>query len=109
MATTQTGREAECIVAKILQSKGFTILERNWRTRRCEIDIIAQKSQRTYFIEVKYRSNAAQGSGFDYITLQKQRQIRYAAQTWIAHTGTQSEYIMLAASVTRQSIHFAYV
>lgn len=47
------GYEAEEKAAKYLESNGFTILKRNYRTRFGEIDIIAEKLDTIYFIEVK--------------------------------------------------------
>jgi len=49
----ETGREGENRVAADLASRGWKIVERNWRTRRGEIDIIALDSDTLVFIEVK--------------------------------------------------------
>lgn len=52
-ATTVTGRWGEDGVAGHLERNGWRILERNWRTRRGEIDIIALDADALVFIEVK--------------------------------------------------------
>lgn len=84
MNTTAIGRRAEDAAATYLARRGYTVLDRNWRTRWCEIDIVAQKDQVVYFVEVKYRRSDCWGSGLDYITPAKLRQMRFAAEFWIA-------------------------
>lgn len=79
------GGEAEEQAVKYLQQNGYEILSRNWRTKWCEIDIVAQKNGQLYFVEVKYRSTHNQGDGLSYVTAAKQRQMRYAAEFWL-HT-----------------------
>lgn len=52
-AHLKTGELGEDIACKYLLSKGFTIIERNYRKKWGEIDIVSQKFGKTYFIEVK--------------------------------------------------------
>jgi ribonuclease HII len=78
--TKQIGDEAEEFVAEHLQRNGHRIIERNWRTKYCEIDIISLKSDTLYFTEVKYRKDSRQGGGVAAITLKKQRQMAFAAE-----------------------------
>ena len=54
MKTTAVGQQAESAVAEELKRQGYKILDRNWKTTVCEIDIIAKKSRIIYFVEVKY-------------------------------------------------------
>ncbi|HVS58945.1 MAG TPA: YraN family protein [Candidatus Saccharimonadales bacterium] len=84
MSTTDTGRQAEAAAADYLQKQGYKIVERNWKTPQCEIDIVAKKGACVYFVEVKYRVSSRQGGGLDYITVAKQRQMRFAAEMWCA-------------------------
>jgi uncharacterized protein (TIGR00252 family) len=84
------GRAAEAAAAEYLKRLGYEILDQNWRTRRCEIDIVARHKNTVYFVEVKYRQQSSQGSGLDYITPSKLRQMSFAAKMWLAqhnHTG----------------------
>jgi uncharacterized protein (TIGR00252 family) len=76
------GRQAENIAAEFLRQKGFKILEQNWKTRRCEIDIIASKNKVVYFVEVKHRREDSQGGGLAAITKKKLNQMRFAAEMW---------------------------
>lgn len=100
MTTFEVGRRAETAAATFLVRKGFTILERNWRTRRCEVDIIAQRAQELCFCEVKYRRTARQGNGLDYITPQKLRQMRFAAQSWVHAHGWRRDFQLAAIEVS---------
>ena len=52
-----TGKKGEDLAIDFLQKQGFTILLRNWRYKRYEMDIIAEKSNVLHFIEVKTRTN----------------------------------------------------
>jgi putative endonuclease len=54
----ETGAEGEDMAAAWLTGNGFRILERNWRSGRFEIDIVAEKEGRLHFIEVKTRRTA---------------------------------------------------
>ncbi len=57
MNTKTVGNEGEARAASYLESKGFSIIERNWRTKRGEIDIIAYKNDTLVFVEVKTLPN----------------------------------------------------
>ena len=57
MNTKLTGSEGENRAVSYLESKGFEIIERNWRTNRGEIDIIAFKNDTLVFVEVKTLPN----------------------------------------------------
>ncbi|HSX36066.1 MAG TPA: YraN family protein [Patescibacteria group bacterium] len=100
MTTTQTGRRAEAQAAVFLERKGCTIIEQNWRTRLCEIDVIAERGQVIFFCEVKYRKTARQGSGLDYITSKKLQQMRFAAESWVHAHGWRGEYQLCAIEVS---------
>jgi uncharacterized protein (TIGR00252 family) len=99
--STEIGQRAEAAAAQFLERYGFQLHERNWRTRWCEIDIIAQRANHIYFIEVKYRSSADFGTGFDYITQRKLRQMHFAAEFWLAsHPENAATYHIAAIELT---------
>ena len=103
----QLGDKAETAVAKYLESQGFKILARNWRTRWCEIDIIAEKDKIVHFVEVKFRSGSGQGTGFDYITPKKFKQMKFAADFWISSQDYSGECALSAAEIDEYGeIHF---
>lgn len=91
MTTTEIGRRAEDAACAYLRARGYQILDRNWRTRWCEIDIVCRRDGVVSFVEVKYRFSSRWGSGVEYITPQKLRQMRFAAEFWLsrhAHGGS---------------------
>lgn len=97
--TTRTiGNESESLIAEYLTRNGHTVIERNWRTRWCEIDIISQKGDTLYFTEVKHRKDARAGDGYAAITPAKLRQMTFAAELYAAkHPGNN---LRLAAAKT---------
>ena len=98
--STTVGREAESVAADYLQRRGFEVLARNWRTRWCEIDIVARLGDVIYFVEVKYRGRADWGTGVDYITPRKLRQIHFAANFWMARYAHATDYCLAAVGLT---------
>jgi uncharacterized protein (TIGR00252 family) len=104
VSTTSVGQAAEAAVAEFLKTQGYKILTRNWRTRVCEIDIVAKKEKAVYFVEVKYRSSLKQGDGFEYITPKKLQQMRFAAQVWSQQNNWDDDSRLLAAAVSDQDI-----
>ena len=82
--TRAIGDAGEQTAADWLVADGHEIIARNWRTRYCEIDIVSMKDDVLYFTEVKYRKNDDFGGGLAAITAKKQRQMRFAAELFIA-------------------------
>lgn len=83
MSTFETGRKAEELAAAWLENKGFRVLDRNWRNRWCEIDIVAKKGRIIHIVEVKYRRTATSGDGFEAITPNKANRLMRAALMWL--------------------------
>ena len=75
MNKRQTGTEWESQAAEYLTKHGMRIVERNFRNRQGEIDIIGYHENYLVFVEVKYRSGDKKGSALAAVTPQKQRQI----------------------------------
>lgn len=100
MSTTDTGRRAEQVAADFLQRKGCEILHQNWRTRYCEVDLVARRDNTVYFCEVKYRVSSAQGSGLDYITPKKLARMRFAAELWVYTHNWTGAYELCAVEVS---------
>ena len=74
-----TFREGEKIATKYLETIGYLIKERNFKSKSGEIDIIAQKDDQIIFIEVKTRSSNNYGSGIEAINKIKQKHILITA------------------------------
>jgi uncharacterized protein (TIGR00252 family) len=100
MTSFTAGRAAEAAAAAFLQHKGCHVLVQNWRTRECEIDIIAERLGVVYFCEVKYRRNNKQGSGLAYITPKKVAQMHFAARQWMAQNSRYAGYRLSAIEVS---------
>ncbi len=77
------GQEGEDRAAKYLAKRGYKILERNYRTRTGEIDLIALQGGTVVFIEVKTRTNDSFGAPELAVTPQKQRRMIKAALGYI--------------------------
>ncbi len=73
------GKEAEKAAVDFLKVKGYKILERNYRTKFGEIDIIAQDKDVICFVEVKARHSLNLGSPEEAVFRRKQKQISKAA------------------------------
>jgi len=83
----ELGANGEEIAVSYLKNRGYRILERNYRIRLGEIDIIAEQGEDLVFIEVKTRSDTLFGSPFDSVTLSKQRQLSKVALAYISKRG----------------------
>jgi putative endonuclease len=80
---TQIGKKGEDHVVQWLEKNGYQILERNYRVRAGEIDIIAQKKEVIVFVEVKYRI-VHYFNLSEVITRAKQQKIIQAARFFMA-------------------------
>lgn len=82
------GDAGEAIVAKYLIDKGNQILQRNWRIREGELDIVAVRPDGlTIFVEVKTRTSAAFGDPLEAIGGDKALRIQRLALAWLATNG----------------------
>lgn len=80
-----TGKTGEREVESYLNSRGYRILDRNWRIKEGEIDLIAQTAESVIvFVEVKTRSSNAFGDPLEAINTQKLRRIQRLALAWLA-------------------------
>lgn len=99
MTNHASGHYAEEVAGQYLQKQGYKVLELNWRTRYCEIDIVAQKDNCVFFVEVKHRLTNSQGTGLDYITPQKLKQMSFAAEFWVQANDWGGEYSLAAVAL----------
>jgi putative endonuclease len=81
--TQATGQWGEEIAGRYLESKGYSILARNFHTAHGEIDIIAGKEAALIFVEVKTRSSHAFSFPEDSVTRRKQAHLLSAAQEYL--------------------------
>ena len=79
--TSEVGAAGERFIVKYLEKNGYEILERNYRFRRNEIDIIAKENQNEYiFIEVKTRTSNKYGNPIEAVNKIKQKHIVSASK-----------------------------
>lgn len=77
------GQEGEELAAEFLVQKGFRILERNFRYKHCEVDLIVLKGDWLIFIEVKMRSSLAFGNPEIFVDRNKRHHVRRASRHYI--------------------------
>jgi putative endonuclease len=85
--TAARGREAEARAEAYLAGRGQRLLERNFRVRGGEIDLVMRDGAVVVFVEVRQRSRADFGGAGASITTAKQRRIILAARHWLARHG----------------------
>ena len=78
------GTSGEELAAAFLQRSGLKIIERNFRCKGGEVDIVAKDGDTFVFVEVKTRKTLTYGPPQLAVTPFKQRQISKAALTWLA-------------------------
>lgn len=81
------GAAAEQLAADYLQRQGLTLLERNFRVRGGEIDLICRDGRATVFVEVRLRSRSDFGGAAASITAAKQARLILAARHWLLRHG----------------------
>lgn len=86
-AHLQTGEQAEEQAYHYLKSEGLVLLERNYRSRFGEIDLIMQDGSVLCFIEVRYRKNTNYGGAASSVSYQKQQRIRKTAASYLQKKG----------------------
>ncbi len=100
-ATTKSiGDAGESVISEELSRRGYRLLERNWKTKFCEIDIVAEKDDCLYFVEVKHRKNEVQGGGIAALTPKKLTQMTFAARVFMNQTKYQASTGRLMAATT---------
>ena len=96
--TKKIGDRAEDEATNYLVRLGHDIIDRNWKTKYCEIDIVSRKGEMMYFTEVKYRKNPQQGGGLAAITSKKLNQMRYAAKLY-AHSNKLRDTSLMTSAI----------
>ena len=81
------GRSGEAAAEAFLRRRGMRILERRYRLRVGEIDLIAEQADVVVFVEVKTRSGTLYGAPGESVTLQRQRRLGRAALAFLARRG----------------------
>ena len=77
------GASGEDAVAGWYESRGYEVVERNWRCRAGELDLILRRGRTFVFCEVKTRTSDAFGAPVEAVTRNKQVRLRHLAARWL--------------------------
>ena len=101
MAThNELGRWGEDMAAAYLQRKGYTIVERDWRSGHRDIDIIALDEDAVVFVEVKARRNRLFADPEQGVDWHKLNSLRTAANHYVKSRGIRQEIRLDVVTVT---------
>lgn len=84
----QLGADGEERAASWYAAAGYVVLDRNWRWRHGEIDLVVRRGSTIAFCEVKTRRTSSFGQPADAVTARKQARLRRAAAYWLCARGT---------------------
>jgi putative endonuclease len=87
MAPANAGAQAEALAATFLAGQGLAIIERNWRRRCGELDLIAREGDTLVFVEVRLRTRGDFGGAAASITAAKRARMIAAAGLYLARVG----------------------
>ena len=79
------GANGEDAVAAWYVSHGYEVVERNWRCKAGELDLILRRGRTFVFCEVKTRTSDAFGAPVEAVTRTKQVRLRHLAARWLEH------------------------
>lgn len=77
------GRSGELLAAEYLESKGYTVLDRNWRSGHKELDLVARSGNTLVVVEVKTRGSARFGNPEDAVDMRKIRRLVLATDAYL--------------------------
>lgn len=89
MSASDIGARGEAAAAAFLARAGMTVVDRNWRCKAGEIDIVALDGDTLVVVEVKTRRTPAKGSPEEAVSPAKQRKLVRLAEAYIAYMGTE--------------------
>ena len=87
----EKGKFGEKLAIEYLINHGYKVLHTNWRAKKYEVDIIAQKNEILVFCEVKCRSSSLFGEPESFVTKQKQKNIIKSAAMYVERNCWQGE------------------
>jgi putative endonuclease len=101
-------------VAGRLTSAGYQVIDRNWRTRWGELDIVALQERLLVFVEVKARRSGAFGTADEAVSQAKLERVTGAAMAWLAEHDEYQDHVwrvdLVAVTLDRQGRvqHYAH-
>lgn len=83
MDTQARGKQAEDLACRYLQARGLQLLQRNYRSKRGEIDLILQDTDSLVFVEVRYRQQPGFGTAAESVDARKQSKLLACARHFL--------------------------
>jgi len=99
MNKIDTGKDAEDHACRYLQARGLQLVQRNYHSRRGEIDLVMQDRDSLVFVEVRYRRQSRFGSAAESVDRHKQSKLIACA----------SHYLQAFPGIARQPCRFDVV
>lgn len=99
MKSKERGDWAEQAAAADLERRGFRILGRNLHMHRGELDLVAQRGSRLWFVECKCRGRSDRGAPHRAIDRAKRSALFAAAREFVVRQGYHGDYGFLVASI----------
>jgi putative endonuclease len=85
------GADGEAAVARWYEQAGYEVLDRNWRVREGELDLVLRRDRTIVFCEVKTRRGTGFGFPAEAVTYAKQRRLRGLALRWLETRGIRAK------------------
>jgi putative endonuclease len=85
------GPRGEDVACRFLSARGWTVVDRNFRMGRKEIDLVARRGEVVAFVEVKARAGTGYGDPLEAVTWRKRREIQQVAASWVDRHGRAGE------------------
>lgn len=96
-AKDDLGRYGEDLAAAFLRGQGMTLIERNWRCDRGELDIIAGDGDCLVVCEVKTRSSQAYGTPLEAVSGRKLARLRMLTRRWMQERSVHAPRVRIDA------------
>lgn len=103
----ELGKKGEQLAVTFLQKEGYLILEQNWRFKKAEVDIIAEKNGVLAVVEVKTRSNNYFGEPQDFIKSKKIKLLVEAVDEYVNSKELDVEVRFDIIALTKQGDGFS--
>ncbi len=103
---TERGKAGEALAEAYLKEQGLTILDKNFRAKRAEIDLVATDNKELIIVEVKLRQNNRFGFPEEFVSTQKEKLLKLAGYTYkeINHIHMSLRFDVIAISIDEKEI-----
>lgn len=106
------GAKGEELAARFLEAKGFKIVERNYRARQGEIDLVAREGKTLVFVEVKLDRTGKFGQPESWVDNKKRRQVVRTALRYLQEHNlgnVDCRFDVVAISITQQKMTIEHI